>query len=159
MLGKAAAPPGGTELQGWAPLKARAENLVVEQRPSVLPGHPRTSSNVVAVKEVPRALQVSLLGQCHSTDWSKSRRCEAQPCSGTAPTTGTACKDTSLGKIKRCFIKSVSQSKDQQTGADNNRVINKAKPGIFLDPPTAVISDFTEQAQKRPLQQSFVFAA
>ncbi|PKU42269.1 hypothetical protein llap_7423 [Limosa lapponica baueri] len=51
------------------------------------------------------------------------------------------------------------KDEDQQTRADNNRVINKAKPGIFLDPSTTVISDFTKRAQKRPLQQSFVFAA
>lgn len=100
--GEGGAPPRGTELQGWAPLKARGERLPVEQRASVpsclCPLHPQVQA-FVATQEVPGARQVSPLGQRRSMGWSESQRREAQPCGGAAPATGTAREEASLGKI------------------------------------------------------------
>lgn len=95
LVGEAGAPPRGYRAVGTLKSQRGTKSLCLL---SPVPPPP-TSSGFCGHKEVPRALQVSPSGQCHSTGWSQSRRCGARPRRGTAPTTGTARKEASLGKI------------------------------------------------------------
>lgn len=98
--------------------------------------------------------QSILLVQQHSASWSKSWCCEP------ATKGNSSChRDSSQGSFSRenscCFGKAKTNKLEQTT----TESLIRPSLASFWAPRTTVISGFTEQAQKRALQQSFVFAA